>query len=68
MLRVRLAGAARTIDVAQLHGITVSIEDEVRPLLDALREVDRSFGPAPSLGSPTLSSTLANDRGFRLGS
>jgi hypothetical protein len=69
MLGVRLPGAAmRTedIDVAQFHGIAVSIEDEVRPLLDALREVDRSFSPVPSLGSPTLSSTLSNDRGFWL--
>ena len=69
MLGVRLpATAMRTedVDIAQFHGIAVGIGEAAEPLLGALREVDASFTPVPSLKSPMLSSVLRNARGYRL--
>ena len=69
LLGRRLAQAAmRTedIDLAQFHGIAVSLDDAARPLDKALQEVDQSFAPVPSLGSPLLSSTLRNAGGYRV--
>ena len=69
LLGVRLpATAMRTedVDVAQFHGIAVGIGEAAQPLLDALREVDASFAPVPSLKSPILSNALRNARGYRV--
>ena len=69
LLGVRLpATAMRTedVDVAQFHGIAVGIGEAAQPLLDALREVDASFAPVPSLKSPVLSNALRNARGYRV--
>jgi hypothetical protein len=65
LLGVRLpAVAMRTedLDLAQFHGICEAAE----PLLEALREVDASFAPVPSLRSPMLSNALRNARGYRI--
>lgn len=69
MLGVRLpAVAMRTedVDLAQFHGIAVAIDDVAASPFDALREIDPSFAPVPSLSSPVLTSTLANARGYRV--
>lgn len=69
LLGVRLPAAAmRTedLDLAQSHGIAVSIGEAAEPLLDALREVDPTFAPVPSLKSPALSNALRNARGYRV--
>lgn len=69
LLGVRLPAAAmRTedLDLAQFHGIAVSIGEAAEPLLDSLRQVDPSFAPVPSLQSPLLSHTLRNARGYRV--
>ena len=68
-LGVRLPAAAmRTedLDLAHFHGIAVGIGEAAEPLLEALREVDASFAPIPSLKSPILSSALRNSRGYRV--
>ena len=52
MLGLKLPGASlRTgdIDVAQLHEISVALEDATMPPLDLLRQADPSFRPVPSL-------------------
>ena len=69
VLGVRLpATAMRTedVDIAQFHGIAVGIGEAAEPLLEALKEVDPSFAPVPSLKSPMLSSALRNARGYRV--
>ncbi len=69
LLGVRLPSVAmRTedLDLAQFHGIAVGIGEAAEPLLEALREVDPSFAPIPSLKSPMLSNALRNARGYRV--
>ena len=61
LLGVRLpsvAMRAEDLDLAQFHGIAVGIGEAAEPLLEALREVDPSFAPIPSLKSPMLSNAL----------
>lgn len=68
-LGVRLPSAAmRTedLDIAQFHGIAVSIGEPAEPLLTAMREVDPTFEPVPSLRSPLQSNALRNARGYRV--
>ena len=69
LLGVRLPAAAmRTedLDVAQFHGIAVSVDDKAEPILDGLREIDPTFTPVPSLASPVLSNAVRNARGYRV--
>ncbi len=69
LLGMRLpAVAMRTedLDLAQFHGIAVGIGEAAEPLLEALREVDPSFAPIPSLKSPMLSNAVRNTRGYRV--
>jgi hypothetical protein len=69
LLGLRLPSAAmRTedLDLAQFHGIAVSIGEPAASLVDTLREVDASFEPIPSLRSPLLSFALRNARGYRI--
>lgn len=69
MLGVRLPGAAmRTedIDVAQFHAVALAVNDSASPPFEALKEVDRTFMPVPSLASPLVTSAFANARGFRV--
>lgn len=69
LLGVRLpATAMRTedLDVAQFHGVAVSVDDKAEPILDGLREIDPSFTPVPSLASRVLSNALRNARGYRV--
>lgn len=69
MLGLRLPAAAmRTedLDLAQFHGVAVSIGEPAASIIDALREVDATFEPVPSLRSPLLSYALRNTRGYRV--
>ena len=54
------------VDLAQFHAIAVGIGEAAEPLLDALREVDPTFAPVPSLRSPLLSNALRTARGYRV--
>ncbi len=67
ILGVRLAHAAlRTgdIDVAQMHEISVAVNDSTPPPLEVLRSVDPTFGPVPNLERHPTS--YVNDEGLRI--
>ena len=69
MLGIRLpAGAMHTedVDLAQFHAVALAVGDTATPPLDALREVDSTFGPVPGLASPLIATAFANARGFRV--
>jgi hypothetical protein len=52
MLGVRLSAAplqTGDIDIAQFKNVSVAIEDRTAPVLDILKEVDKSFRPVPHI-------------------
>lgn len=67
LLGVRLPQSALMtgdIDVAQFHSISVSVEDSIPPVLDALRLADKSFSAMPTLSSPIKTTRFKAADGF----
>jgi hypothetical protein len=54
------------VDVAQFHSISVSVDDSIPPVLDALHQVDPSFRALPSLADPRRTTSFANAAGFKV--
>ncbi len=54
------------VDFAQFHSISVSVEDSVPSILDALRQADQTFRELPSLDSPVKSWRYGNRTGFKV--
>jgi hypothetical protein len=49
------------VDIAQFANVSVAVEDEIPPILDVLKETDKTFRPIPSLhGSHVTSYTAKN--------
>lgn len=69
LLGVRLPGATLMtgdIDFAQFHSISVSVEDSIRPVLDALRQVEPTFREIPSLANPGATTSYSTESGFKV--
>ena len=54
------------VDIAQFRSISVSIEDQTRPILDILRAIDPSFAPVPPIADEVASVSFRNSARFRL--
>ncbi|MDH4985845.1 GSU2403 family nucleotidyltransferase fold protein [Aminobacter anthyllidis] len=69
VLGYRFAGAAlqtSDIDLAQFHSVSVAVEDSIPPVLDVLREVDETFGPAPALNDALGATRFLAQGGLRV--
>ena len=54
------------LDLAQDHGVSVALDDQVAPLVDVLRAVDPSFMPTEAWHSPNVVSGYRNAAGFKV--
>jgi hypothetical protein len=54
------------IDIAQFKNVSVAIEDRTPPMLDILKEVDKTFRPVPHTGGEGHVTTYAAKSGFRV--
>jgi hypothetical protein len=62
MLGTRLPASAQQtgdVDIAQFEHISVAVSDQIPPILDVLKEVDKSFRPVPHLHNRNVTSYLA---------
>jgi hypothetical protein len=69
VLGYRFAGAALQtgdIDLAQFHSVSVAVEDSIPPVLEVLREVDETFGPAPALNDALGATRFLAQGGLRV--
>lgn len=69
LLGVRLPSASLMtgdLDFAQFHSISVSVDDSIPPVLDALRQVDPTFREIPSLANPRATTSYSNAAGFKV--
>src|SRR5208282_2427532 len=69
MLGTRLpATALQTgdVDIAQFANVSDAVKDSAPPMLDVLRQVDKSFRPVPSLHDSRLVMTYQATKGIRV--
>lgn len=69
LLGVRLPSAplmTGDVDFAQFHSISVSVDDSIPPVLDALQQVDPTFREIPSLADPSATTSFSNAVGFKV--
>jgi len=69
LLGVRLPSAplmTGDVDFAQFHSISVSVDDSIPPVLEALRQVDPTFREIPSLANPRATTSFSNAAGFKV--
>ncbi|MGH7015273.1 MAG: GSU2403 family nucleotidyltransferase fold protein [Stellaceae bacterium] len=69
MLGTRLPAAALQtgdVDVAQFADVSNAIKDSVPPMLEVLRQVDKSFRPVPNLHDANLVTSYKAARGIRV--
>jgi hypothetical protein len=69
LLGVRLPSAplmTGDVDFAQFHSISVSVDDSIPPVLEALRQVDSTFREIPSLANPRATTSFSNAAGFKV--
>jgi hypothetical protein len=69
LLGIRLPNAAlmtADVDIAQFHSVSVSVEDSIPPVLDALRQVDQSFREIPNIVEPRAATAFVNATGFKV--
>ncbi|WP_407152791.1 GSU2403 family nucleotidyltransferase fold protein [Bradyrhizobium sp. ORS 86] len=69
MLGVRLsAGSLQTgdVDIAQFKNVSVAVEDSTPPVLDVLKEVDRSFRAVPHMTDGRRVTSYAAKGGLRV--
>jgi hypothetical protein len=69
MLGTRLPAAALQtgdVDVAQFADVSDAIKDGVPPMLEVLRQVDKSFRPVPHLRDANVVTSYKAARGFRV--
>jgi hypothetical protein len=53
-------------DFAQFHSISVAIDDAMPPILDVLREVDKSFRPIPHVSGKPASTQFITSSSFKV--
>jgi len=53
------------VDIAQFKNVSVAVEDQTLPMLDVLKEVDKTFRPVPSIFGEQATSYVAK-RGLRV--
>lgn len=53
------------IDLAQDHGISVAVDDQVEPLVESIQAVDPSFRSLPNLNGPP-ETALVNSTGYKV--
>jgi hypothetical protein len=53
------------VDIAQFKNVSVAVEDQTPPMLDVLKEVDKTFRPVPSIFGEQATSYVAK-RGLRV--
>ena len=69
LLGVRLGGSAiqtGDADFAQFHGISISVDDTLPPILDILHKVDPTFRELPSQTDPRKSFAFENRDRYRV--
>jgi len=69
LLGVRLPSAplmTGDVDFAQFHSISVSVDDSIPPVLEALQQVDATFREIPSLANPSAATCFSNAAGFKV--
>jgi len=69
LLGIRMGGASlmtSDIDFAQFHSVSVSVDDTLPPILDALQAVDPSLREVPSLADPRKATTFSTATGFKI--
>jgi len=69
MLGVRLPSPilqTNDIDIAQFKNVSVAIEDQTPPVLDILKEVDKTFRAVPHVGGESGVTTYAAKSGLRV--
>lgn len=54
------------VDLAQDHGISITIEEAMTPVLAHLQEVDPSFRELPHMAERTRAATFVNARGYKV--
>lgn len=54
------------IDIAQFKNVSVAIEDRTPPVLDVLKEVDKTFHPVPHTGGEEYVTTYVAKNGLRV--
>jgi hypothetical protein len=69
MLGVRLASSAMVTadaDFAQFHSISVAVEDDMPPVLDTLKAVDRTFRAVPSQADSRVSTQFVTRSQYKV--
>lgn len=69
MLGIKLPNPALQtgdVDIAQFKNVSVAIEDRTRPMLDILKEVDKTFRPIPHVGGSEYVTSYTAKSGFRV--
>ena len=69
LLGVRLPSAplmTGDVDFAQFNSISVSVDDSIPPVLEALRLVDPTFREIPSLANLRATTSFSNSEGFKV--
>ena len=69
VLGVRLPNTATITadaDFAQFHAVSSSVEDEIDPLLDKLKEIDPTFRAVPHMSDGRFSTQIVANDGYRL--
>lgn len=69
LLGVRLPSAplmTGDVDFAQFHSVSVSVDDSIPPVLEALRQVDATFREIPNLANPRAAAGFSNATGFKV--
>ncbi|WP_404384539.1 GSU2403 family nucleotidyltransferase fold protein [Caenispirillum salinarum] len=52
------------LDIAQFHGVSVSVEDTLPPILDILHQIDPTFRPVPDQAQPMQATSFINSRRY----
>jgi hypothetical protein len=54
------------IDIAQFKEVSVAVSDEIPPILDVLKDADKTFGPIPHLRGPQKTTSYRAKGGLRV--
>ena len=55
------------VDIAQFQNVSVAVEDKMPPVLDVLREVDKTFTPIPHVHDQHSVTSYQAKNGLRVG-